>query len=226
MSSLQNKLTLDQSLFTNTDIEDDFELTVAEPFKRTYYFTYNGVNNAYSGKLYGNPETTGIETNNLVHEADGRFSVMIFGKPKLIGKNILILRLSNRKSYIDFKIVFHVKALKFLDYHLPDALELFKQYSTRIHFYNPTTLKPKFSYNFPIEFGQVRTEDEDGIDFTTIKFSPSKEGKYKFFVSALSPNNILLGFRTLHIKVINRNKAIAPVVNTPTVKAVDIKDWK
>lgn len=78
MNYLENKSKLDPNLFTNVDIEEDFEITVAEPFKKKYYYTYNGTDNAYSAKLFGNPKTTGVETTGLVHEPDYRFSVSIW----------------------------------------------------------------------------------------------------------------------------------------------------
>jgi hypothetical protein len=191
---------------------------------------YNGTDNQYVAKLYGNPETTGLNFSGLVWESDNFYYVQIYGAPKIIGKNTQILKLSNRTNYIEFPIIYHVVGLKFLDYSLPDAVGLFKPYTTRIHFYNPSSFKPKFSYNFPIEFGRVDTLQTQN-DFTEITFSPSKSGKYKFYVQSYGEiknetgeiENILLGAKTINIEVIDPNKP-APGIFTGA-SSVDIKNW-
>jgi hypothetical protein len=215
------------NLFLALDMPTDFELVIGEDFKEKSYFIYQSPDNQWNAKLYGNPKTTGIYTNGLVHESDGRYSLEIFGKPRLGGKNTMQLRFSNRTEYQDFEISFHVKNLKFLDYTLPDALGLGKKYSTRIHFYNPSNLKPKFMYNFPVEFGRVETESDDGVDYTTITLYPTKAGKFKFHVTALSEDNIEMGSRTMNLKVIDIELPKVQSENTfNKVRAVDIKDWK
>lgn len=220
-----DKKALNPNLFVALDMPTDFSIIIGDQFSRKFYFVYNGTDNQYNSKLYGNPETTGVANTGLVHEANGSFSVEIYGRPKLTGKNSMILKLENRTEYAIFEITFHVDGLKFLDYSLPDAIGIFKEYSARIHFYNPSKLKPKFMYDFPVEFGQVNTNFPDGIDFTTISFTPSKPRKYKFIVTALSGEEIELGRKTLHLEVVDARK-MENANNFFGAKSVDIKNRK
>jgi hypothetical protein len=112
-------------------------------------------------------------------------------------------------------------------------VEIFKPYTARIHFYNPSKLVPKFGYTFPIEFGKVNSELDTQVDYTTISFTPSKLGKYKFTVVAFGElrdettqevDNILLGNKTLHLEVVDTSPKPA-VPEAPKIEAVPIEKW-
>lgn len=224
-----------EKVFIPTTPIEEFELIIAEPFTRKYYFTYTSGGDTVIAKLSGNKKTTGVEADSVVHEPDGTYSVRIFGIPREINKNELVLTLKDNRGNVEkFEIVFHVLPLKIEPANLPDAVGLRKAYTAKIFFTNPSTRKPKFAYNFPVDFGFVKTDVEDTDTYTTIMFSPTRAGKYKFFVEALcdSPSqsfgvasNILLGYRTMHVEVIDPEVVKLPKPKTPTVRAVDMKDW-
>jgi hypothetical protein len=191
------------------------DMNIMEEFVKTFYFNYLGNGEIVIAKLSGNPSTTGIQADKVVHEPSGLYSVRVYGAPRRINKNILNLRLTDDKeNRADFPLEFQVFGLEIEDANLPDAIGLFKPYSTKIYFTNPTSEKPKFFYNFPVEFGKVVTNEEDGANFTTISFTPSKPGKYKFLLEALCESDstdpegkeVLLGRRTMHVKVLEKSE--------------------
>jgi hypothetical protein len=226
----------------------DFVFNIAEPFQLKFSLNYDGGGDTVIAKLSGNPKRTGIKIDSVVHEPDGTYSIVFYGTPREINKNDLVLTVrDNRDNIVKFPITFQVNPVKIEDLNLPDATALFTPYTAKIYYKFPENfkedIKPKFGFNFPVEFGFVKNEDRDGVilgqdeigKFTTITFNPSKPGKYKFQVDILSPDNILLGYRTMRLEVFeslakkikseSRKKIIdeGPKVE---VKAVDINDWK
>lgn len=224
----------------------DFVFNIAQEFSMKFVLNYDGGGDTVIAKLSGNPKRTGIKIDSVVHEADGTYSIHFYGTPREINKNDLILTMrDNRDNIVKFPITFQVNPVKVINPNLPDATALFTPYIAKIYFVFPENfegdIKPKFGFNFPVEFGFVKNEDRDGTilgqdeigKFTTITFNPSKPGKYKFNIDVLSPDNILLGYRTMHLEVFeslekkikseSRKKDEGPKVE---VKAVDINDWK
>lgn len=217
-----------ENFFTRLSDMQPFETIVAEPLARKYYFNYSGPGDTVIGKLSGNPKTTGLNADSIVHEADGSYSLRISGAPRDINKNSLFITLRDNKGNTSkFPLIFHVLPLKFNPPTLPNADKLFTPYKAKIFFQNPSSVTPKFGFNFPVEFGFVKTNFENTTDSTTIEFNPSRFGKFKFMVEALSPDDILLGYRTMNLEVVDKSEKLnAKKLEKVEVKAVDIKDWK
>jgi hypothetical protein len=228
---MANVLSID-NIFSTIGDTSHFELPVASPFRKTFTFSYTGTGDTITAKISGNKRTTGIEIASIVHAADGTYQLDMFGYPKLTGKNDMVLRLRDNKGTIArFPVVFRVVPIKFSPTYLPDATALFTPYTAKISFKNPSNTKPKFGFNFPVEFGRV--DIFQGEDYVNITFNPSRTGKFKFIVTALDPNDIVMGHKTVFIKIYKsvedrdkkKEKTVEPEEDV-TVRSVDIKDWK
>lgn len=223
-----------------TKLPENFDVVVGEDYRKTIHFSTSGKNNDFKFIITGDKNKTGILNESYTYESQGKYNVVLYGNPKAIGKYKMSLKIiDGKKASTTQAFELNVVGLKFATSTPPDAVGLRKPYTAKLYFENPTKSKPKFSYNFPIEFGYVNTDVDNGTNYATILFYPSKKGKYTFRVDALNDAGQVIGSQNFKINILdtptstntkekvttNIIKSTATKTNSFVVKAVNWWSW-
>lgn len=226
VSCLASAKTLAYSPFSNIIFATDTSVVVGEHFEKKILFDYAS-STPIKASVNGNKAKTGIEFNSTYFSSSpNTYTTVMSGTPKEAGKYKLNFHLNNdnKKNVYIKPFEFEVKGVVFATSSIPEISGLFQPHKVRIYFSSPSKKKPVFSYNFPYQFGRVTTEVDEGSDYTTIMFSPSSAGTFKFNVTALNDQSLLLGKHTYTIKI-SQPKATTTkaIITKPTVKATSTK---
>jgi hypothetical protein len=150
-----------------TTAPQEFSFPIGDTYDKTIYFKYTGTSTP-STTLYGDKKNTGMTTVGPFYQADGSYSLKLKGIPVKAGKfkmKIVFTDKGGKQNKVEYPFVADIQGLTFATTTLPVAYGVRKEYLAKIYFNNPTKSKPKFSYNFPVEFGKVDTDIEQGKDF-------------------------------------------------------------
>jgi hypothetical protein len=200
-----------------TEMPADFNVVVGESYRKIVRFSYSGNGNNFKFIITGDKSKTGILNESYTYESQGKYYVVLYGTPKVVGKYKMNLKITDgKKASTTQAFELNVIGLKFATSTLGDAVGIRKPYTAKLYFNNPTKSKPKFTYNFPVEFGYVNTESDTGTNYTTIIFSPSKKGKYTFHVDALNDAGQVIGTQNYKINIIENKSSSTTTKTTPT----------
>jgi hypothetical protein len=214
------------SPFSNVIFATDTKAVLGEKFERKIFFDYAS-STPIKASVNGNKAKTGIEFNSTYFSSSpNTYTTIMSGVPKEAGKYKLNFYLNNdnKKNVYIKPFEFEVKGVTFSTSTIPDLVGLRQPQKIRVYFNNPTKKRPLFSYNFPYQFGRVTTEAEEGPDYTTIMFNPGNTGNFKFTVTALNDQSLLLGKHTYTVKISDKKATTTKATTTkPVVKATTTK---